>query len=307
MKILVTGVNGQLGHDVMNELIGRGHDCIGSGSGSAYKGIDDGSSVTTTEYVSMDITDAEQVRAAMDAIRPDVVIHCAAWTNVDGAENPENREKVFAVNVDGTRNLAEACKAHGCKLLYISTDYVFDGQGTEPWKPDCKAFHPLNIYGESKLRGELVVCETLDKFFIVRIAWVFGLNGKNFVKTMLKLGQTHNTLRVVSDQIGTPTYTYDLACLLADMIETEKYGYYHATNEGGYISWYDFACEIFGQAGMDTKVIPVTTAEYGVSKAVRPFNSRLDKSKLAKMGFTPLPDWKDALRRYLRELEKEAE
>lgn len=307
MKILVTGVNGQLGHDVMNELIGRGHVCIGSGSGNAYKGIDDGSSVTTGEYVSMDITDAEQVRAAMDAIQLDAVIHCAAWTNVDGAEDPENREKVFAVNVDGTRNLAEACKAHGCKLLYISTDYVFDGQGTEPWKPDCKAFHPLNIYGESKLRGELVVCETLDKFFIVRIAWVFGLNGKNFVKTMLKLGQTHNTLRVVSDQIGTPTYTYDLACLLADMIETEKYGYYHATNEGGYISWYDFACEIFGQAGMDTKVIPVTTAEYGVSKAVRPFNSRLDKSKLAKMGFTPLPDWKDALRRYLRELEKEAE
>ncbi len=300
-KILVTGVNGQLGHDVVNELIGRGHVCIGSGSGNVYKGIDDGSAVTTADYVSVDVTDAGQVHTVMNALRPDAVIHCAAWTNVDAAEAPENRERVFAVNEDGTRNLAQACKALGCKMLYISTDYVFDGQGTEPWKPDCRAFRPLNVYGESKLRGELAVSETLDKYFIVRIAWVFGLNGKNFVKTMLKLGQTHDTLRVVNDQIGTPTYTYDLARLLADMIETEKYGFYHATNEGGYISWYDFACEIFRQAGMDTKVIPVTTAEYGVSRAVRPFNSRLDKSKLEEKGFTPLPDWKDALARYLKE------
>lgn len=304
MKLLVTGVNGQLGHDVMNELIGRGHNCVGSGSGNAYKGIADGSAVTTAEYVSMDITDAGQVREAVDTIRPDAVIHCAAWTDVDGAEAPENRQKVFAVNADGTRNLACACKELGCRMMYISTDYVFDGQGTEPWQPDCKAFHPLNVYGESKLRGEFALAETLEKYFIVRIAWVFGLNGKNFVKTMLKLGQTHDTLRVVCDQIGTPTYTYDLARLLADMIETEKYGYYHATNEGGFLSWYDFACEIFRQAGMDTKVIPVTTAEYGISKAVRPFNSRLDKSKLREAGFTPLPDWKDALRRYLDDVNR---
>ncbi len=299
MKVLVTGVNGQLGHDVVNELAKRGHKCIGSGSGAAYKGIDDQSAVTKTPYVSMDITDGAQVKAVMEALRPDAVIHCAAWTNVDGAEDPGNIARVFAVNADGTRHLAEACKALDCRMLYISTDYVFGGQGTKPWEPECTDYAPLNEYGRSKLAGERAVAELLEKYFIVRIAWVFGLNGKNFVKTMLRLGQTHDTLRVVNDQIGTPTYTFDLARLLADMIETEKYGYYHATNEGGYISWADFAAEIFRQAGMDTRVIPVTTAEYGLSKAARPFNSRLDKSKIVRAGFEPLPDWRDALRRYL--------
>ena len=302
MKVLVTGVNGQLGHDVVNELAGRGHTPIGSGSGSIYKGIDDGTAATKAAYISMDITDAAQVRTAVESVRPDAVIHCAAWTNVDGAEDQENRERVFDVNENGTRNLAFACKEFGRKMLYISTDYVFNGQGTDPWKPDCKEFQPMNVYGESKLAGELAVAETLEKFFIVRIAWVFGINGKNFVKTMLNLSKTHDTLRVVNDQIGTPTYTYDLARLLVDMIETEKYGYYHATNEGGYISWADFAVEIFKQAKVNTKVIPVTTAEYGLSKAARPFNSRLDKSKLREMGFQPLPDWRDALRRYLGEI-----
>ena len=302
MKILVTGVNGQLGHDVVNELAGRGHIAVGSGSGEAYKGIDDGSAVTKAAYVRMDITNAAQVLEVLDTVRPNAVIHCAAWTNVDGAEDEENIPKVYAINADGTRNIAEACKALGCKMMYISTDYVFNGQGTTPWKPDCRDFAPLNEYGKSKLEGELAVAETLGKFFIVRTAWVFGLNGKNFVKTMLNLSKTHDTLRVVNDQIGTPTYTYDLARLLVDMIETEKYGYYHATNEGGFISWADFATEIFRQAGMQTNVIPVTTEEYGLSKAARPFNSRLDKSKLLEEGFKPLPDWKDALARYLREL-----
>ena len=302
MKILVTGVNGQLGHDVVNELAGRGHIAVGSGSGEAYKGIDDGSAVTKAAYVRMDITNAVQVLEVLDTVRPDAVIHCAAWTNVDGAEDEENIPKVYAINADGTRNIAEACKALGCKMMYISTDYIFNGRGTTPWEPDCKDFAPLNEYGKSKLKGEFAVAEALEKFFIVRIAWVFGLNGKNFVKTMLNLGKTHDTLRVVNDQIGTPTYTYDLARLLVDMIETEKYGYYHATNEGRYISWADFATEIFRQAGMQIKVIPVTTEEYGLSKAARPFNSRLDKSKLLEAGFEPLPDWKDALARYLREL-----
>ena len=252
----------------------------------------------------MNITDSDQVMHTVEYLRPDAVIHCAAWTNVDGAEDAENVPKVFAVNEEGTRNLARACKRYDSKLLYISTDYVFNGQGTEPWQPDCKAFEPLNVYGASKLAGETAIAETLERFFIVRIAWVFGINGKNFIKTMLNLGKTHESLRVVNDQIGTPTYTYDLARLLVDMIETEKYGYYHATNEGGYISWADFAAEIFRQAGMPTKVIPVTTEEYGLSKARRPFNSRLDKRKLSESGFAPLPDWKDALSRYLEELNR---
>ena len=300
MKIFVTGVNGQLGHDVVNELCGRGHDCVGSGTTPEYSGIADGSAVTEAAYRRMDITDGEQVAAVLNAVSPDAAIHCAAWTNVDGAEDEANRPKVYAINGTGTRNIAHACKALGCKMMYISTDYVFDGQGTEPWQPDCKDYAPLNVYGQSKLDGELAVSETLEKFFIVRIAWVFGLNGKNFVKTMLNVGKTHDTVRVVNDQIGTPTYTLDLARLLADMIESEKYGYYHATNEGGYISWYDFTREIYRQAGMKTAVVPVTTAEYGLSKAARPFNSRLDKSKLTEKGFVPLPDWKDALARFLR-------
>lgn len=302
MKILVTGVAGQLGHDVMNELAARGHEGVGSDLAPAYSGIADGSAVTKAAYVPMDITNAAQVREVISAVHPDAVIHCAAWTAVDAAEDADKQAKVQAINVQGTANIAAVCRELDCKMMYISTDYVFNGQGETPWDPDCKDYQPLNVYGQSKLGGELAVSGTLEKYFIVRIAWVFGFNGSNFIKTMLKLSETHDTLRVVCDQIGTPTYTYDLARLLVDMIESEKYGYYHATNEGGYISWYDFACEIFRQAGRATKVQPVTTAEYGVSKAARPFNSRLDKNKLAANGFTPLPDWKDALARYLKEI-----
>ena len=302
MKILVTGVAGQLGHDVMNELAARGHEGVGSDLAPAYSGIADGSAVTKAAYVPMDITNAAQVREVISAVHPDAVIHCAAWTAVDAAEDADKQAKVQAINVQGTANIAAVCKELDCKMMYISTDYVFNGQGETPWDPDCKDYQPLNVYGQSKLGGEPAVSGALEKYFIVRIAWVFGLNGSNFIKTMLKLSETHDTLRVVCDQIGTPTYTYDLSRLLVDMIESEKYGYYHATNEGGYISWYDFACEIFRQAGRATKVQPVTTAEYGVSKAARPFNSRLDKSKLAANGFTPLPDWKDALARYLKEI-----
>lgn len=297
MKTLVTGVNGQLGHDVMLELSKRGYEAVGCGSSTEYRGMAD--KVAKMPYVSLDITDDAAVDKVLQDVKPDCVCHCAAWTAVDAAEEPENKDKVFAVNVDGTRNLARACQALDAKFMYISTDYVFNGQGTEPWKADSQEFAPLNVYGKSKLYGELAVKELLTKYFIVRIAWVFGLNGNNFVKTMLKVGKTHDTLRVVNDQIGTPTYTADLARLLVDMLETEKYGTYHATNEGGYISWYDFAKEIFRQAGYPTKVIPVTTEEYGLSKAKRPFNSRLDKSKLREKGFGALPDWKDALGRYL--------
>ena len=301
MKFFVTGVNGQLGHDVMNELIKRGHSGTGSDLAPVYSGIDDGTAVTAAPYVSLDITDKNAVNRVLTEIRPDAVVHCAAWTAVDAAE--DNVALVRRVNADGTRYIAEACKAIDCKMLYLSTDYVFDGEGTTPWDPDCKTYKPLNVYGQTKLEGELAVSSVLDKYFIVRIAWVFGLNGKNFIKTMINVGKTHSEVRVVSDQVGTPTYTYDLSRLLIDMCESDKYGYYHATNEGGYISWYDFCVEIYRQYGLDTKVIPVTTAEYGLSKAKRPFNSRLDKSKLVKNGFTPLPDWKDALKRYLRQLE----
>lgn len=303
MKVLVTGVAGQLGHDVMNELAKRGYDGIGTDVAASYSGVQDNTAVVGMPYVQLDITDAESVEKTIKEIKPDVVVHCAAWTAVDAAEDEENRDKVFAVNVEGTKNIAHACKGIDAKMVYTSTDYVFDGQGTEPWKPDCKEYAPLNIYGQSKLDGELAVSEILDKYFIVRIAWVFGTNGNNFIKTMLKVGKKFDTLRVVNDQIGTPTYTYDLARFLVDMIETDKYGYYHATNEGGYISWYDFACEIFRQAGYSTNVNPVTTEEYGISKAKRPFNSRLDKTKLVENGFTPLPDWQDALKRYLDEIE----
>ena len=303
MKIFVTGVAGQLGHDVMNELKKRGYDGVGSDVASAYTGIQDGSAVTEMPYISLDITDKATVEKVLKEVQPDVVIHCAAWTAVDMAEDDDKVEKVRAVNATGTENIALVCKELNCKMVYISTDYVFDGQGETPWDPDCKEYKPMNVYGQTKLEGELAVSRNLDKYFIVRIAWVFGVNGKNFIKTMLNVGKTHDTVRVVNDQIGTPTYTYDLARLLIDMIETDKYGYYHATNEGGYISWYDFTCEIYRQAGYSTKVIPVTTEEYGMSKAVRPFNSRLDKSKLVKNGFTPLPTWQDALGRYLKEIQ----
>ena len=302
MKVFVTGVGGQLGHDVMNELNKRGYEGIGSDIAPSYSGIADGSAVTTMPYMPMDITDAAQVESTLAAAAPDVVIHCAAWTAVDLAEDEDKREKVFAINAKGTENIAKVCKKLDCKMVYISTDYVFDGQGTEPWKPDCKDYKPLNVYGQTKLEGELAVSGNLEKYFIVRIAWVFGLNGKNFIKTMLNVGKTHDTVRVVNDQIGTPTYTLDLSRLLVDMVETEKYGYYHATNEGGFISWYDFTKEIYRQAGLKTNVVPVTTAEYGLSKAARPFNSRLDKSKLQESGFTPLPTWQDALSHYLKEI-----
>ena len=303
MKVFVTGVAGQLGHDVMNELNKRGYEGIGSDLASEYAGAQDGSAVTKMTYVSMDITDKEAVEHTLLEIKPDVVIHFAAWTAVDLAEDDDKVEKVRAINVEGTENIAKACKKLDCKMLYISTDYVFDGQGTEPWEPDCKDYKPLNVYGQTKLEGELAVSQNLEKYFIVRIAWVFGVNGKNFIKTMLNVGKTHDTVRVVSNQVGTPTYTYDLARLLVDMAESEKYGYYHATNEGGYISWYDFTCEIYKQAGYTTKVVPVTTEEYGLSKAARPYNSRLDKSKLAEAGFEVLPTWQDALGRYLKEIE----
>lgn len=302
MRVFVTGVGGQLGHDVMNELAKRGHAGVGSDIAPAYGGIRDGSAVCAMPYVQLDITDGAAVAKALADIAPDAVIHCAAWTAVDAAEDAENRAKVAAINAGGTRHIAEACRALGCKLMYISTDYIFNGQGTEPWQPDCADYAPLNVYGQTKLDGELAVRALVEKYFVVRIAWVFGLNGKNFIRTMLNVGKTHDTLRVVDDQIGTPTYTLDLARLLVDMIETEKYGNYHATNEGGYISWADFATEIFRQAGMRVNVIPVSTAEYGLSKAARPFNSRLDKRKLSENGFEPLPPWQDALARYLRQL-----
>lgn len=299
MRVFVTGVGGQLGHDVMNELHKRGHEGIGSDIAPQYSGAQDGSAVTVMPYMPLDITDAAAVSRVLREVKPDAVVHCAAWTAVDAAEDAENQPKVRAINAEGTANIAEVCKELDCKMVYISTDYVFNGQGERPWQPDCKDYAPLNFYGQTKLEGELAVSSRLEKYFIVRIAWVFGLNGKNFIKTMLKLGETHDTLRVVNDQIGTPTYTLDLSRLLVDMIETERYGYYHATNEGGYISWYDFARAIFKAAGMHVNVLPVTTAEYGESKAKRPFNSRLDKSKLTDSGFQPLPDWQDALERYM--------
>ena len=285
MRVLVTGAKGQLGSDVVNELNSRKYETIG------------------VDIEEMDITDPESVNKIVVKANPDVVIHCAAWTAVDAAEDRDNISIVRSVNVEGTKNIANACKKLDCKMIYISTDYVFSGRGTDPCKPDCRNYAPLNVYGQTKLEGELAVAGALDKYFIVRIAWVFGVNGSNFIKTMLNIGKKYDTVRVVNDQIGTPTYTYDLARLIADMAESENYGYYHATNEGGYISWYDFACEIFKQAGYNTNVVPVTTEEYGISKAKRPFNSRLDKSKLLENGFEPLPTWQNALKRYLKEIE----
>lgn len=302
MKVFVTGVCGQLGHDVMLELSRRGHECVGSDILPQYEGVN--SAVSRLPYVSLDLTDSMAVEETLRNLRPDAVIHCAAWTAVDAAEAEENRAKVCAINVDATEYLARSCRTIHAKMVYISTDYVFDGQGTAPWSPDCKEYAPLSVYGKTKLLGEQAVLRELERYFIVRIAWVFGRNGKNFIKTMLNLGKKYDTLRVVSDQIGTPTYTLDLSRLIVDLVESEQYGYYHATNEGGYISWYEFACEIFRQAGYPTKVLPVTTAEYGLSKAPRPQNSRLDKSKLVEKGFQPLPHWKDALERYLKEIEE---
>ena len=304
MRVFVTGVAGQLGHDCMNELVKRGHEAVGSDVvhvATPYSGANEPAPIARMDYVQLDITDHASVATTIEKIKPDAIIHCAAWTAVDAAEDEENKAKVHAINVDGTKYIAEAAKNVGAKMLYLSTDYVFNGKGERPWRPDDKNYAPLNYYGQTKLEGELAVSGTLDKFFIVRIAWVFGLNGKNFIKTMINVGKTHDTVRVVDDQIGTPTYTYDLSRLLVDMIETDKYGYYHATNEGGYISWADLAEEAYCAAGMSVKVNRVTTAEYGLSKASRPENSRLDKSKLVEEGFKPLPDWKDAVRRYIAE------
>ncbi len=295
MKVLVTGANGQLGWDMILELKKRGHEPIATDIIDSFE--------QDCEYIKLDITDEGAVREVIKKVKPDAVAHCAAWTAVDAAEDEDNKPKVYAINVLGTKYIAEACREIDCKMIYISTDYVFHGQGTEPWKPDCKDYKPLNYYGQTKLEGELAVSEILDKFFVVRIAWVFGIHGNNFVKTMLKLTEKNSKIRVVDDQVGTPTYTYDLAKLLVDMAQSEKYGYYHATNEGGFISWYEFACEIFRQAQKRVKVVPVSTKEYGASKAARPFNSRLDKTKLSQNGFITLPDWKDALSRYIKEIE----
>ena len=297
MKVLVTGTSGQLGFDVMMELLKRGHEAIGA---------DRHESEAEFKHVVLDITDDKKVFEVVSEIKPDAIIHCAAWTNVDGAEDPEKRDLVMAVNVEGTANLARAAKEIDAKMMYISTDYVFNGQGDKPWEPDDKNYAPLNVYGESKLKGELEVSKILDKYFIVRIAWVFGKNGNNFIKTMIKVGEGRDMVEVVADQIGTPTYTFDLARLLVDMIETDKYGYYHATNEGGYISWAEFAEEIYKDAGMNVKVKAVSTEEYeakaGKAVAKRPFNSRLDKSKLVEAGFSPLPDWKEAVKKYIEEM-----
>jgi len=304
MRVFVTGVAGQLGHDCMNELVKRGYEAVGSDvvhTAAPYSGANEPTPIARMDYVQLDITDQVAVKRTIEEVKPDAIIHCAAWTAVDAAEDEENKAKVHAINVDGTRYMAEAAKTVGAKMLYLSTDYVFNGKGVRPWQPDDKNYAPLNYYGQTKLDGEIVVSETLNKFFIVRIAWVFGLNGKNFIKTMINVGKTHDSVRVVDDQIGTPTYTYDLARLIVDMIETDKYGYYHATNEGGYISWADLAEESYKAAGMSVMVNRVTTAEYGLSKAARPENSRLDKSKLVEAGFKPLPDWKDAVRRYIEE------
>lgn len=296
MKVFVTGVNGQLGYDCMNELISCGHEAIGSDIQLTYTERE-----LPCPYARLDITNQTDVYAIIEKIKPDAIIHCAAWTNVDSAEDKDNHARVEAINHFGTRYIAEAAKTVDAKMLYLSTDYVFDGKGKKPWQPDDKNYAPLNYYGKTKLEGEQAIAEILNKFFIVRIAWVFGLNGKNFIKTMINIGKTHDAVHVVNDQIGTPTYTSDLSCLLVNMLETEKYGYYHATNEGGYISWYDFCCEFYKQYGLTTKVIPVTTAEYGLSKAARPENSRLDKSKLTEAGFRSLPVWQDAVSRYLKE------
>lgn len=281
MRILVTGVKGQLGFDVVNELEKRGIEAVG------------------VDVEEMDITDKAACDKVITEANVDAVIHCAAYTAVDAAE--DNVDVCMKVNAEGTRNIAEVCKKLDIKMMYISTDYVFDGQGTRSWEPDDER-HPLNVYGQSKYEGELAVEETLEKFFTVRIAWVFGVNGKNFIKTMLRIGKERGAATVVCDQIGSPTYTYDLARLLVDMIQTDKYGRYHATNEG-LCSWYEFACEIFRAAGMDeVKVTPVPSSEYPASKAKRPMNSRISKEKLSENGFERLPDWKDAVARYLKEI-----
>ncbi len=298
MRVLVTGVAGQLGHDVMNELAKRGYEGIGSDIAPEYSGVSDGSAVCSMPYVAMDITDMASVDRVITETHVDAVIHCAAYTAVDAAE--ENMDLCRRVNAYGTENIAKVCKKLDIKMMYISTDYVFDGQGERPWEPDDER-HPLNVYGQTKYEGELAVEENVKKFFIVRIAWVFGVNGKNFIKTMLRIGRENGAAKVVCDQIGSPTYTLDLAVLLVDMIGTDKYGRYHATNEG-LCSWYEFACEIFKAAGLTVDVTPVKTGDFPV-KALRPSNSRMSKEKLTENGFNRLPTWQDAVARYLKEIE----
>ena len=302
MKVFVTGVAGQLGHDVMNELEKRGMEGIGTDLMPAYAGLQDGTAVTRMPYVSLDITDPEAVEKTIAGIAPDAVIHCAAWTAVDKAEDcPDICRKV---NAGGTRNIAEACRRLDIPMMYFSTDYVFNGNGTRPWEPE-DTYEPLGVYGATKAEGEVAVKENLSKYFILRIAWVFGKNGKNFIRTMLNLAKTRDHLTVVSDQIGTPTYTFDLARLVVDMILTDKYGIYHVTNEGPYISWFEFAKAIFEEAGITNMTVsPVTSEEYA-AKAKRPYNSRMDRSKLVREGFTPLPEWRDALKRYIEVLKEE--
>ena len=294
LKIFVTGANGQLGRDLIHELTKREIECIASDIQEKFTGPE------LCKYIQLDITNYSDVERVLGETKPSRVIHCAAWTAVDAAEDEANKPKVYAVNVKGTENIARVCGENKIIMTYISTDYIFDGSGSQALKPEDENFAPLNYYGQTKFEGELAVKKFLRDYFIVRIAWVFGPHGNNFVKTMLKLSENHDTLRVVNDQIGTPTYTPDLAKLLVDMNLSEKFGIYHATNEGGFISWYDFACEIFAQAGKNVNIIPVSTSEYGQSKAKRPSNSRLDKSKLKLSGFDLLPDWRDALRRYLQ-------
>lgn len=295
MRILLTGVTGQLGYDTYNELTARGHEVVGTGTGPE--------SPIPGKYIPMQLADPQSIRDAFREAAAQAVIHCASWTAVDDAQKPENRDRVRAVNVEGTRTLAQCCREADIPMMYISTDYVFDGSGTEPNPADSENFGPCNFYGETKLAAERIVRDLLGKYFIVRVSWTYGVHGKNFVKTMLKLAQTHDTLRVVDDQVGTPTATQDIAALLAQMIVTDKYGCYNATNSGGYISWYEFACEIFRQAGQKVTVVPVSTQEYGMSLARRPLNSRLDCRKLTEKGFAALPRWKDALGRFLEELE----
>ncbi|MDO4741158.1 MAG: dTDP-4-dehydrorhamnose reductase [Eubacteriales bacterium] len=295
MRIFVTGANGQFGRDVVTALLDRGHEAVASDIGPAFAGERE----SVYAYLPLDITDRAAVREAIVQAKPDAVIHCAAWTAVDLAE--DEPEAARAVNAGGTQNVALACKEAGCRMLYLSTDYVFGGEGEQPWSPECEDFAPLNVYGQTKLEGERFVRDILQSYFIVRIAWVFGLHGKNFVRAMVGAGKAREEVRVVCDQIGTPTYTADLAPLLVELCASQRYGVYHATNEGGYISWYEFCCEIYRQCGLQTRVVPVTTQEYGLSRAKRPANSRLDKAKLRENGFSPLPDWKDALARYLRE------
>ena len=304
MKCFVTGVAGQLGHDVVNELMKRGHDAVGSDLHEAYSGVQDGTAVTTAPYVGLDITDEDAVKRVIRESGVDAVIHCAAWTAVDKAEECE--DLVRRINAGGTESIAKVCRELDIPMMYFSTDYVFDGQGTRPWQPDDER-HPLGAYGRTKAEGELAVISNLEKFFILRIAWVFGVNGKNFIKTMLRLARTHDTLRVVNDQIGNPTYTLDLARLVVDMITTDKYGIYHVTNEGDPISWYDFACAIMEEGGVTgVTVNPCTSEEYG-AQAVRPYNSRMDRSRLTERGFEPLPHWRDALKRYVAVLKETGE